>query len=196
MIIKSNEFEDHECFTIATDSSTVDTLSENIKNEADFENVTLESNDGIEGTPVILYNCSVCKRVFKIEENFEKHKKNCKIFKCSRCNYRHTNRQTVVKHQQIHKKKKKYVCPICQTAFQTQSYMKLHLKLHTLDKPFKCLHCDKAFKTNSYLKRHLVVHSKERPFQCTFCHKNYKREVELKRHYTKIHKNETVVIQD
>lgn len=91
------------------------------------------------------------------------------LFKCTRCGYTSTKKDSVRRHVYRHKKGKLLKCVQCEYQCTEQCDMIRHIRLHTGETPFVCEICGRGYRRKDSLVSHLRTHSKERVFQCTTC---------------------------
>lgn len=100
---------------------------------------------------------------------------------CSTCHRCFQDTSALLKHQQIHSKKKHYECHLCDKAFFYKATYDYHLRLHSGERPFQCELCEKSFINHQSLKCHRLQHTGEKPHQCEHCGKAFR----VRANYTK-----------
>lgn len=80
-------------------------------------------------------------------------------YQCDLCNQNFTKVSQLVKHKQLHEKKRSFMCEICGRHFRSEAHFTEHQGAH---KPsFQCNMCDRSFATSHNLKRHKLLHVKD-----------------------------------
>ncbi|EMR08490.1 hypothetical protein PNEG_03316 [Pneumocystis murina B123] len=116
-------------------------------------------------------NTKITKRT--IEEDFEKKKRQKKIYKCTfeGCNKAYSKPCRIEEHIRSHTGERPFVCNYkgCEKAFFRKSHLKAHIHSHINERPYFCRFkdCIARFNTNQHLKRHEAIHLRETPYKCT-----------------------------
>ena len=132
-------------------------------------------------------------------EDYEKKKP----FKCSRCEYRTTQKCHLKTHVKtvhdgtkasVHKKRNKpnqcpFQCTLCSKAFNLKAVLKRHFEqVHDKIKPFHCSFCPSTFGYKFELEKHLSkIHEKNKPNKCPNCPARFEYGGELNNHLTLVH---------
>ena len=107
--------------------------------------------------------------------------------KCSMCEKRFTDIESLEKHMGLHTYGREHNCEICGKSFSAKSFLKVHMMVHTGERPFVCEICNKGFSRISNLKAHHLTHTKEKPFKCEFCDKVFTHPSNMKKHVKSQH---------
>ncbi|RUS88333.1 hypothetical protein EGW08_003904 [Elysia chlorotica] len=124
---------------------------------------------------------------------WKKHKIDCDLLTCSKCNYKTDTRHKMSIHMEIHSDTKPYTCDVCGKGFRQVSQMKNHQVTHVKDNSKevgqywfnakKCDVCDRVFANSKCLKKHKeVVHGNYKPYECTFCSHTTARKAMMELH--------------
>ncbi|KAK3731788.1 hypothetical protein RRG08_035452 [Elysia crispata] len=124
---------------------------------------------------------------------WKKHKIDCDLLTCSKCNYKTDTPHKMSIHMEIHSDSKPYTCDVCGKGFKQVSQMKNHQVTHVKANSKevgqywfnakKCDVCDRVFANSKCLKKHKeVVHGNYKPFQCTFCNHTTARKAMMELH--------------
>ncbi|KAI8423065.1 hypothetical protein MSG28_014150 [Choristoneura fumiferana] len=180
------------------------------------ETVPNNEND-IHVVPPKLYSCKLCKKNFKSNEEYMRHRssrdhKNVRI-QCTICNrlltaqlykrhlIRHQTashlicevcgklyrKDNLVRHLQLHSFDLPFQCQSCPYRGRFMESLRIHMRTHTGDKPFSCDKCQLRFLTRSNLNRHLLTHKKERPFKCHECGRGFYTKCDMDVHFKSDH---------
>ncbi|KAG7172274.1 RE1-silencing transcription factor-like 2 [Homarus americanus] len=87
-------------------------------------------------------------------------RKMTKMYQCTQCSYKTSNRCDITK----------------------------HYSTHTGVKPFSCLHCSYQTADKSNLTKHSRIHTGEKPYFCPCCPYRATRSDSVKSHFANVHK--------
>lgn len=107
--------------------------------------------------------------------------------KCSMCEKRFTDTESLEKHMGLHTYGRGNNCEICGKSFSAKSFLKVHMMVHTGERPFTCDICHKGFSRSSNLKAHRLTHTNEKPFKCDICDKVFTHPSNMKKHIKSQH---------
>ena len=90
-----------------------------------------------------------------------------KPYKCTICENRYSEKDTLKKHiAKVHEKKFQILCSICGVSIDKYNLRQHIQTVHEGKKPFPCHLCSKSFGQKISLKTHIAsIHEKQKPFQ-------------------------------
>jgi hypothetical protein len=104
------------------------------------------------------FQCKVCSETFDSNKGLREHKLSVhiedRIYQCTFCDKRFSQRRYLTNHKSIHTGVKKFSCDVCSRTFRLKGDLNIHLKIHENDMPFKCSKCNFSCK----FRRELVLH--------------------------------------
>lgn len=209
-----------------TETLLLRSMEQNLPPLSDIEGVdeaynceeTVSNNENeINVEPTKLYCCKLCKKTFKSNEEYMRHRsskehKNVRI-QCTICNrlltaqlykrhlIRHQTashlicevcgklyrKDNLVRHLQLHSFDLPFQCQSCPYRGRFMESLRIHMRTHSGDKPFSCDKCQLRFLTRSNLNRHLLTHKKERPFKCQECGRGFYTKCDMDVHFKSDH---------
>lgn len=131
------------------------------------------------------FDCRMCERVFKTEEDLEKHLLNHaehRPYKCPQCNKGFKQPCHLNQHLRTHTDERPFPCEVCHKCFKQACQLKQHMRLHTGEKPYHCSQCSRSFKQASQLNQHVRLHTGEKPYKCSHCDKTFTQASQLRSH--------------
>lgn len=131
------------------------------------------------------FDCRMCERVYKTEEELEKHLLNHaehRPYKCPQCNKGFKQPCHLNQHLRTHTDERPFPCEVCHKSFKQACQLKQHMRLHTGEKPYHCSQCSRAFKQASQLNQHVRLHTGEKPYKCNHCDKTFTQASQLRSH--------------
>ncbi|XP_038059517.1 zinc finger protein 208-like isoform X2 [Patiria miniata] len=142
----------------------------------------------IEGKPINIFTCLICKEKFQssqcIEEHLQRHVLET-LFDCSICPATFKSRYSLSKHKIAHFNGKPFECSNCGKAFRKKSHMKEHQLIHTRVRKFNCTQCPATFQDFADLRKHRETHPKPqevKKHECKICHQKFLRPNILRIH--------------
>ena len=137
-------------------------------------------DDNMEKRP---FKCRSCGKSFVFKQHLDVHKrlhKRKNTFKCTKM----SNKQKSLLENQlcVNGTERPFKCQECGKTFAKKNSLFRHERLHRGEKPFKCDNCNYAFSMKHHLIRHMRLHTNERPFKCLKCEKTFIRKDYLKNH--------------
>lgn len=130
-------------------------------------------------------DCRMCERVFKNQQELEKHIQNHdehRPHKCPQCNKGFKQPCHLNQHLRTHTDERPFPCEVCNKSFKQACQLKQHMRLHTGEKPYRCGQCNRAFKQASQLNQHERLHTGEKPYKCNHCDKTFTQASQLRSH--------------
>lgn len=137
------------------------------------------------GTRGGTFDCRMCERVYKTEEDLEKHLLNHaehRPYKCPQCNKGFKQPCHLNQHLRTHTDERPFPCEVCRKCFKQACQLKQHMRLHTGEKPYHCSQCSRSFKQASQLNQHVRLHTGEKPYKCSHCDKTFTQASQLRSH--------------
>lgn len=131
------------------------------------------------------FDCRMCERVYKTEEDLDKHLQNHaehRPYKCPQCNKGFKQPCHLNQHLRTHTDERPFPCEVCRKSFKQACQLKQHMRLHTGEKPYHCPQCSRAFKQASQLNQHVRLHTGEKPYKCNHCDKTFTQASQLRSH--------------
>ncbi|MGH0156864.1 UNVERIFIED_CONTAM: hypothetical protein FKN15_031840 [Acipenser sinensis] len=138
------------------------------------------------GDPV--HKCPSCQRVFSTELMLEKHLCSQGVqpppgeFECGECGQAFWRRQELKRHEDRHRRERRYKCSECGKGFRKHASMRSHLEIHARAALFCCQDCPECFETDSQLLKHRFQHLGVKPFTCLACKRFFKWAGSFKKH--------------
>ncbi|XP_041081619.1 zinc finger protein 501-like [Polyodon spathula] len=138
------------------------------------------------GDPV--HKCPSCQRVFGTELMLEKHLCSQGVqpppgeFQCGECGQAFWRKQELKRHEDRHRRERRYKCSECGKGFRKYASMRAHLEIHSRVPLFCCPDCPERFETDSQLLRHSFQHLGVKPFTCLDCKRFFKWAGSFKKH--------------
>ncbi|CAK1600565.1 unnamed protein product [Parnassius mnemosyne] len=111
------------------------------------------------------------------------------IFNCDICEFKTTQKRSILAHLKAHVAKQMYCCNNCEYKCIRKNELQRHMKIHTGEKPFSCNICEYRSITKFHLQTHMRIHTGEKPFSCNICEFRCNRKFHLQTHM-KIHTGE------
>ena len=154
---------------------------------------TKDAQKQVKGAKRLNYKCSICKKLFSKQANFNEHMKTHASVKCSDCGKLFKDRKLLNAHRVKVHKEDPFSCKGCTDTFLTKSLLQTHIKLvhndNDIDLPvtekklvsFDCEICGKKFNRKSRFDSHWETHEKSR-LKCDVCDAQYKSFDELMLH--------------
>lgn len=127
----------------------------------------------------------MCERVYRTEEELEKHLLNHaehRPYKCPQCNKGFKQPCHLNQHLRTHTDERPFPCEVCRKSFKQACQLKQHMRLHTGEKPYHCSQCSRSFKQASQLNQHVRLHTGEKPYKCNHCDKTFTQASQLRSH--------------
>ncbi|CAK1591479.1 unnamed protein product [Parnassius mnemosyne] len=187
-----------ECDGCSKKFPTKDILAKHISYSHKTQNNsdTIAVRTQVELTPVPqqteIFNCDICEYKTSQKRSILVHLKAHaakRMYCCNICEYRCNRKDNLQIHMKIHTGEKPFSCNICEHRFITKSRLQTHMKIHTGEKPFSCNVCEYRCITKNRLQRHVKIHTGEKPFSCNICEYRFITKCRLQRH-VKIHTGE------
>ncbi|XP_075399617.1 uncharacterized protein LOC142442214 [Tenrec ecaudatus] len=122
------------------------------------------------------------KKVFKLNEHYQKSHKGQKLYKCLQCGKTFHSVSYLKGHQESHVAGMSYVCSEYGKGFTRKSDLTAHQQTYTGEKPHVCCECGKGFNQKSSLTFHRRTHTGEKPHICGECGKAFIRKCMLTVH--------------
>ena len=141
------------------------------------------------------FECSVCKKTFKMKSILKTHFKlvhGPKNFTCDSCGKSFRSEKSLEYHKMSHLAQT-IPCsiPNCGIFVQTEQKLKQHMySCHKKkrEKKFHCEECPKSYDQAAKLRTHIaVVHRGERPYECSKCDAKFPWPNSLKEHIETVH---------
>lgn len=128
---------------------------------------------GMEHSTEIMFQCRLCTKEFKNEEELTSHS----FMKMCEKSDSKQKRNSI-------KKEYKFKCEKCDQLFNDKSAMKRHIKvIHDKVRDKKCDICGKAFTLPHHLRGHVMtVHKNLKNYHCKLCQKSFGDPATLARH--------------
>ena len=82
-----------------------------------------------------------------------------------------TQRNTLIHHQKVHARERRYECSHCGKLFSHKSSFLAHQRFNCGGMLYDCSECGKSFSRRKYLIAHRKIHTGEKPYQCNQCGK-------------------------
>lgn len=144
------------------------------------------------------YCCSWCLREFTEKAEFDEHKKIChkRLYECYLCKKLWKDYTTLESHMRVHSGVKPFRCSFakCGKSFKRKDNLRKHeLVVHMIiasTRCHECYLCKKLCPSPSELRTHMRVHTGERPFRCSIksCGASFSLKSSLTTHIKSKHK--------
>ncbi|GAB6018717.1 hypothetical protein CHUAL_000393 [Chamberlinius hualienensis] len=136
----------------------------------------------------VQFECPLCKKKFNRKAHLGRHLRThnpAKQYKCSKCDYRGTEKSDVTKHSLIHEEPK-HSCEVCGHSFRHLRNKEIHMKRHTGQKDYKCGVCDFYSYTFTDIRKHIDRKHSADPntLVCTKCGQAFLDDLQLSEHIT------------
>eukprot|EP00466_Bigelowiella_natans_P019009 jgi/Bigna1/67939/fgenesh1_pg.5_\ len=95
--------------------------------------------------------CPSCDEAFNTVMAYNKH---VKPFRCSKCQYKTSNKNDLGLHGMTHENSTTYHCDTCNRWYKHRTSLQAHMRSHTSQ--YECAACDKTFVYPSTLRRHIL----------------------------------------
>nr|CAD7588188.1 unnamed protein product [Timema genevievae] len=92
---------------------------------------------------------------------------------CDYCGKQFTRKKSLAKHIDIHQGSNKIACDICGKVM-SRSHMIRHKNIHMKKRPHKCKECGLCFHVASVLREHTYQHTGVKPYFCDICAKDFR----------------------
>ncbi|XP_071452740.1 uncharacterized protein [Hetaerina americana] len=133
----------------------------------------------------IIY-CIKCKKNISGLKRFQKHLTWCGIYQCPVCKNVFKGKEATRDHVRSHFPNRRYACNFCFERFEGRNELILHVSNQHGNRTYKCDGCDKAYLKKVQYKKHILKCSKN-VFICNACNSPYMRKYPLKLHIWKYH---------
>lgn len=178
----SDEADMQNCVDKKSTDTDCDYIEEIIISGEVEECISVDERDKV----VEKYNCDICGKNFRNEENLKRH--NFKIHSieyenllCQTCGFYTTSKTEFKNHTKNHKRKE-FECSICNKKYFTQSHFHAHMRVHENKREFLCTICGRGFNYAVALEYHMRTHTGEKNYKCDYCGKGFSMKCTLNRH--------------
>lgn len=152
-----------------------------LKNSDEFANETKEHKYSSSSRK--LYKCNECSKAFRAKDSLIRHQRihrDERPFTCHVCGKQFRDSGGLSRHiKDVHAKLKNFTCDICFNSFSSKATRDDHRRIHTGERPYNCDNCDKSFKSRASLYIHSKLHTDQYPYPCAHCEKKFRRRQEM-----------------
>ena len=163
---------------------------------------------------LIIFQCTICKTIFKSQETLNQHYRHRRHRGCEYCNDKFCSKNDYVNHvavnhtcnfcadsfklrnellehiETVHERLKPEKCPTCDIVFGEKA-LKVHITSVHINQKAKCDTCEALFSSEDNLKSHIKsVHEEKKSVKCSLCELNFAGTENLAKHNEFVHERE------